>query len=256
MIIQPKEYQEIDFDSPETTLQAVEIMRNKKCLNDVYSEIYHHMMSLNKKFLDDGDKILELGSGGGFLKDLYPDIITSDVKEVENVDHIIDAQNIPFDNNSLNSIFAVHVLHHIPDVTKFFHEADRVLISGGGLVMVEPYWSPLAKYLYKNIHPEPFDEYASVWQLEKSGPMSGSNQALSYLLLKRDKEKFQKLFPQFKLVYHKPFGFIRYIATGGIWLDQKLPNFAFPALKAFEYIISPIMTLVGLHHYFVLKKIK
>lgn len=253
-MIKPKEYEQIDFDSPETTLKAVEIMRTKKCLHDVYAEIYHHMMALNNKYLSGNQKILELGSGGGFLKDLYPQIITSDVKPVNNVDQIIDARELPFDDCVLDAIFGVHVLHHIPDVTAFFKEADRVLPAGGGIVMVEPYWSPLAKYTYKNIHPEPFDELSPDWKLAESGPMSGSNQALSYILLKRDKDKFQKLFPQFELVYHRPFGFIRYIATGGIWLDQKLPDFAFPVLKGFEYIISPLMPLVGLHHYFVLKK--
>ena len=84
--------------------------------------------------------------------------------------------------------------------------------------------------------------------------MSKSNQALSYLLLRRDRAEFQKKFPQFTLVYQKPFGFIRYMATGGLYLKQKIPTFLFPVLKAMEFLLQPLMGLLALHHVFVLKK--
>jgi hypothetical protein len=35
------------------------------------------MMSLRKKHFTSGNQVLELGFGGGFFKDLYPEIITS-----------------------------------------------------------------------------------------------------------------------------------------------------------------------------------
>jgi hypothetical protein len=133
-------------------------------------------------------------------------------------------------------------------------EAERVLVEGGGIVAVEPYWSPVARFVYKNIHVEPYDDRAPTW-LIGGGPMSGSNQALSYLLLKRDREEFEKLFPHLKLVYERPFGFIRYMATGGIWLRPMLPDFAFPILKYVEYALRPVMPLLAIHHIFVWKKV-
>lgn len=254
MNIMPKKYREIDFDSDQSGEEALQIMLSKKCLYDVYKEIYENMMNLKNKFLLSGDKILEIGSGGGFMKNLYPNIITSDVREIKGVDMQVNAMDMPFEDNSLDAILGVHVIHHIPDINAFFKEADRVLKPGGGIVCVEPYWSPIAKFLYKNIHPEPFDESAEKWELDLEGPMSGSNQALSYILLKRDKEKFKRKYPQFSLEYQKPFGFIRYIATGGIWLKPKLPEFMFPILKGFEYILTPIMPFIAIHHIFVLRK--
>lgn len=255
MSIVPKKYSTIDFDSPEASKKALEIMRTKKCLHDIYVEIYQNMVALKQKYLgSDIEKILEIGSGGGFIKDLYPNIITSDVTDVNCVDIVIDAQKLPFKDNELDAVFAVHVIHHIPDICKFLDEAMRTIKPGGGLVIVEPYWGPLARFLYKNIHPEPFDVKAKDWNLESFGPMSGSNQALSYILLKRDKEKFQKRYPNLKLVYHKAFGCLRYIATGGLWLSPKLPQFMFPFLKGIEFICKPIMPIIGIHHIFVLRK--
>ena len=250
----PETYRKLDFDSNETSELAVKIMKEKKCLNDIYKETYRLMMNLRKKYLVDSGKVLEIGSGGGFIKDIFSEVITSDIKPINNVDMVINAEKLPFEDDSLDAIFAVHVIHHIPDIDKFLNEAKRVLKPGGGIVCVEPYWSPLAYVMFRYFHPEPYDMRAENWSFDGSGPMTSSNQALSYLILKRDKKKFQKKFPFFKKVYQKRFGFLRYILTGGIWLPPKLPNFMFGFLKHLEILLAPIMPLVAIHHVFVLKK--
>lgn len=254
-ILRPKKYQEIDFDTVESMQLAVKNIKAKKCLRDIYTETYQMMYELSNRLLKlEGKKALELGSGGGFMKDLYPNITTSDVIESGNVDMVIDAQNLPFKDGELDVIYAMHVIHHIPDVTKFLSEAQRTLHSGGGIVLVEPYWGPFAEFLYKNVHPEPFDKKAKDWFVHSGGNMSGSNQALSYLMLKRDREKFDKMFPNLKVVYDKPFNCMRYIATGGVWLKPKLPSFMFTVLKYLEKFFSPLMYIFGIHHIFVLRK--
>lgn len=248
-------YVNIDFDSIEASEKAQSIMRTKKCLRDIYIEKYNLMMSWRKKYLvNDGD-VLEIGSGGGFIKDLYPEVITSDVKELSNVDMVVNAENLPFENNSIDAILAAHVIHHIPDICKFLDEANRVLKIGGGIICLEPYWSPFAKLLYKKVHPEPFDEDAKEWTLDGNNPMTSSNQAMSYILLKRDRSKFNQLYPQFKLIRLKRMSFIRYMMTGGIWLKPKAPGWAFPILKYIEVLLTPLMPLFAIHHIFILKKV-
>jgi len=254
MNLRPKRYAEIDFDSVESSELARKIMREKKCLRDIYTETYQEMMQVKKKYLDVEGPVLEIGSGGGFIKDIFPEVMTSDIKKLDSVDQVFSAESIPLPDASVAAIFAVHVLHHIPDVTKFLREAERVLKPGGGIVCVEPYWSPVAKFVYTHMHTEPYNDQAPSWRIEGNGPMSGSNQALSYLLLKRDRAQFAKLFPDLKLVYERSSGFIRYMATGGIWLDPMLPEFFFTPLKYLEYVLRPIMPLVAIHHTFAWKK--
>lgn len=252
--VAPKEYREIDFDAVASMEQARINIKEKKCLNDIYCETYDLMVDLGKTYLDlQGKKQLELGSGGGFMGERYPNIITSDIMDTGNVDMVIDAQELPFMEGELEVIYAMHVLHHIPDVVKFLREAERTLCVGGGIVLVEPYWSPFATFVYGNFHPEPFDKTAESWNV-RGGAMSGSNQALSYILLKRDKEKFDKMFPDLKVIYEKPFNCMRYMATGGMWLKPKLPEFMFPVLKCVEKCCAPLMYMFGIHHVFVLKK--
>lgn len=254
MKLRPRKYDEIDFDSIESSELARKILREKKCLRDIYTETYREMMDIKNRYLTSGGIIVEIGSGGGFIKDIFPEITTSDVKTISGVDLVFSADRLPFPDNSVAAIFAVHVLHHIPDITQFLREAQRVLVEGGGIVCVEPYWSPVAKFVYTHIHVEPYNDRASTWLLDGSHPMSSSNQAMSYLLLKRDREQFKKLFPRFQLVYERPFGFMRYIATGGIWLTPKVPQCAFGVLKCIEYVLQPLMPLLAIHHIFAWKK--
>jgi len=252
MKIKVQQYQEIDFDSVEASVMALETMKSKKCLRDIYVETYTEMFALRERLLVKGGKVLELGSGGGFIKDIFPETITSDIKPLPHVDIVINAEVLPFEDHSLDAIMLVHVLHHISDVTKFFDEAQRVLKPGGGIICVEPYWSPLAKWIYKNVHPEPFDEHATDWLVHGNTPTS-SNQAMSYLLLVRDNKKFREMYPGLTLVYQKRFGFLRYMMTGGVWLKPKLPDWGFTVLKYVEKVLTPLMPLVALHHVFVWK---
>lgn len=255
MSFRPKEYAQIDYDSIEASELAQRAIREKKSLNAIYREIYAMIMKARQEFLVSGGKVLEIGSGGDFVKSIYPQVITSDVRQLKNVDMVFSAEKIPFDDGSLDAIIAVFVLHHVPNVEKFLQEAMRCLKPGGGIIFVETYYGPFARFVYKNIHPEPFDEHAPGWTTHGDGPMTGSNQALSYIMLKRDKELFKRRFTDLQLVYQKPFGFLRYMLTGGVWLKQKAPDWIFPFLKVIETALSPIMPIIGIHHIFVLKKV-
>lgn len=249
-----KKYKEMDFDSEESAKIAFSSLHSKKCLRDNYIDLYSEMLKKASQYLQRGGVELELGSGGGFFKELHPSVITSDVNSVNGVDQVIDARRLPFFAESLSVIYATHVLHHIPNISMFFDEVMRCVKPGGGCVFVEPYWSPVGKLFYKRLHPEPYNDHAQGWEFSESGPMSGANQALSYILLKRDRVLFQEKWPGLRLVYDRPFNGLRYIATGGLWLKPFLPGFAFPILKGIEKALWPSMYLFGIHHLFVFRK--
>lgn len=250
-----KKYQNMDFDSDESSKLAYKALHEKKCLYDNYVDTYREMIKAAQTYgTANGGKKLELGSGGGFFKDICEDVITSDVTDVNGVDMVVDAQNLPFEDATIDVIYAVHVLHHIPDVCLFFDEVMRTVKPGGVVVLVEPYWSPVGKLFYKKFHPEPYDDKVKKWSFASTGAWSGANQALSYIVLKRDKEIFEKKYPQLKVVYDKPFNGLRYIATGGLWLRPILPQFCFPILTKLEKIFHPLMHIFGIHHLFVLRR--
>ena len=93
------------------------------------------------------------------------------------VDRVVDARALAFDDNALDGIVMVDVLHHIPDVSLFFQEASRCVKAGGLVVMIEPWHTPWSRWVYQNLHHEPF-EPTSDWTIPASGPLSGANGAL------------------------------------------------------------------------------
>lgn len=246
--------QGLDLGSPEASLAQRTILRTKPSLRRFYVSAYRRMQDAGDRFLSGPDGIaLELGSGGGFMRNVVPDIVTSDIKPIDGVDQVIDGQRLPFDDASIRLVYAMHVIHHIPDVEQFLGELDRVVPVGGGLVAIEPYWSPLARLCYSRLHPEPWEPDATTWTFESTGPLS-SNQALSYLLLERDRAQFDTRWPQFEVLRGEPFGGPSYLLTGGIWRTPVVPDPVLARMEAAEARSHWWRRGLALHHTFVLRK--
>ena len=76
-----------NLDNPSTTEINKSIIQNKKYLKCIYTEWYKLIASEFSK----NQKILELGSGGSFLKNFLPQLITSDILLLDGIDLVIDA---------------------------------------------------------------------------------------------------------------------------------------------------------------------
>ena len=230
-----KEIDKFELDSVNRTISHGKIIQEKKILKLLYQDWYINLMNFAN--YNNNGVFLELGSGGGFIKDFMPNIITSDVFEVPGVDKVIFAENIPFNNESIDSILMIDVFHHIPNVRLFLNEANRVLKPGGTIVMSEPWNSTWGKFIYQNFHHEPFLPEAE-WELKGNGPLSSANGALPWILFKRDRIKFENEYPKFKIekiIYHTPF---RYLLSGGVSFRQIIPSFTFKVLSKIEKMIS------------------
>ena len=68
----------------------------------------------------------------------------------------------------------------------------------------------------RNLHHEPFDPDCPQWELPKGGPMSMANSALPWVVFERDRQRFEILFPEWrieKIQLQAPF---RYLLSGGV----------------------------------------
>jgi len=129
----------------------------------------------------------------------------------------------------------------------------RVVPPGGGLVAVEPYWSPLARLCYSRFHPEPWEPDAPSWTFESTGPLS-SNQALSWILFRRDREAFNARWPQLRVIPVGRFGGPSYLMSGGIWRTPLLPQRLLARLADAEDQSHWWHRGLALHHLFVLRR--
>ena len=122
------------------------------------------------------------------MKEIDGEIITSDIMDLPVVDQVFSAEKLPFEEKSISAIYMINVFHHIPDVRAFLKEAERCLKKGGKIVMIEPGDSPFSRFIYKRFHHEMYDDKRD-WTFPATGPLSGSNQALPYIVFNRDRKK-------------------------------------------------------------------
>jgi SAM-dependent methyltransferase len=226
-----------EIDSPERTLYHKEILLKKKFMYRLYLEWYQFFKTIIDN-LPSGKKV-EIGSGGGFLKDIIPEVITSDIIPLSTNDMTLSALDMPFPDGELSAIVMIDTFHHLPDCEKFLNEAERVLVSGGKILMVEPANSCWGRFIYQNFHHEPFNPNGD-WTFPSSGPLSGANGALPWIIFKRDRELFENRFSNLKIIRMKNHTPLRYLISGGFTLKQLLPDFMYVPVKLFEKLLSPI----------------
>lgn len=228
---------EYPLDSPERTMHHREIILQKKFLRKLYEQWYGEFL-LEIPGLPN-DILIELGSGGGFLKQMEPRMICSDILDLPSNDLTFSALDMPFENNSVGGIFMVDTMHHIPDMEKFLGEVSRVLVKNGKMIMIEPANSWWGRLIYKNFHHEPF-EPKSGWTIPESGPLSGANGALPWIVFERDRLKFQEKFPNLKIEtiqYRNP---LLYLVSGGVSFRQLLPDFMFSVMNKIDHILPKL----------------
>lgn len=240
--------------SPEAGEVQRRILHTKVPIRRVYERMYRRMWEVASGYIPNVRVALELGSGGGFVREIVPEVRTSDVRPLQGLDLVLDAQALPLRDGSVDVLLALWALHHLPRVRSLFTELERVLTPGGVLVAVEPYWSPLARLAYQRFHPEDYDEHAPTWEFASTNPMSG-NQALSYLLLERDREEFAAAFPGLEVIRLEAFDGPSYLLTGGLWKRALLPASWLARLADYEEAHSFWRSSAALHHLFVIRRL-
>lgn len=221
----------LDLDAPETTALRQEIVKSKPFLRSIYQDWYH--LIANSIPRGDGE-VLELGSGGGFLGDILRETITSDVFEVPGVDIAADARELPFASGSLKAIVMTNVFHHISDVSRFLSEAQRTLRPGGRIVMIEPWNTSWSRFIHEKFHDEPMVNDVKEWEFPQTGPLSGANAALAWVVTERDKEQLEYRWPSLRVNQTDPLMPFRYILSGGVSLRSLQPGWLYPLWKSID----------------------
>jgi SAM-dependent methyltransferase len=233
----------LDSDDPATTELRKEIISTNPFLTAIYDEWY----TLLAQALPSGNgRVLELGSGGGYCARFIPDLITSEIFSCSSAQMVLDAQQLPFANGSLRAIVMSNVMHHLPDVRRFLAEACRCLRPEGKILTIEPWMTSWSRFIYKHLHHEPFLPDAADWGFTSTGPLSGANMAMPWIVLERDREKFEAEFPDLLIEKIRPFLPFRYLVSGGVTMRPLMPGFSHKAWRGLEQMLEPEMGSLGL----------
>ncbi|QWG25117.1 class I SAM-dependent methyltransferase [Bradyrhizobium sediminis] len=229
------------------------VWSKKPILRMLYEDYYRRIAS---KCVS--GETIEIGGGIGQLKSFIPAAISSDIQHSPMIDVVADAQNLPFQSNALSNIVMLDVLHHIEFPVLFFREAERVLRPGGRCVMIEPAITFGSTLFYRLIHPEPVRMSAAPFVEGLPNPARDpydSNQAIPTLLATRDRQQFERMFPNLEFVEVSWFSLWVYPLSGGFKPWSLMPEFLGRRVLMLEKSIeSALGRFVGFRNMIVLQK--
>jgi SAM-dependent methyltransferase len=89
--------------------------------------------------------LLEVGGGTSMLRDLIEEeapgihYVSSDIAPTNVTAVVLDGTDLPMRKASIDVVLALEVLEHVPDPRKMLLEFDRVLKSGGVVILTVPF---------------------------------------------------------------------------------------------------------------------
>jgi SAM-dependent methyltransferase len=227
----------LDLESAEATRVHAQLIREKPFLRRLYGQYYAAYDAAISRATP-GGLIIEVGSGGGFYPAIRRDVISLDMRPGADVDVVASALAMPFPAASVSAVLLLNVLHHLPDPRAFFGECTRMLKPGGRVCLIEPYVSVASRRLVKPLHHEPWDETAG-WALPESGPMTGANMAMPWIIFFRDRARYDAECADLPIDRIRLHTIGAYLLSGGVSMRSLLPGWLFDPIWAAERLLTP-----------------
>ena len=144
--------------------------------DSVFGPVFHPGRKQAVRLANDrpGQRILEVGVGTGLSLpyfrldsrvtgvDISAEMLEKarrrvERKQLRNVDglHVMDAENLEFEDNSFDSVLALYVASVVPNPAKFVAEMKRVCVPGGTIVIVNHFMSdnPAMRWVERRLAP-------------------------------------------------------------------------------------------------------
>jgi len=233
----------MDTRVQEVLLKHRRVWEHKPILRRIYrEEFFARLLSFRK-----GEGVcVEVGGGPGFFKQFMPGVFSTDLVWCPWLDAAADALKLPFRVSSVANIFGLDMLHHLSDPMAFLQEAERVLVPGGRLILVEPWITPFSYFIYRYLHQEDCDLWVELWDAKKAPsapekkPLDG-NQAIPYLLFgPGNRSKTLARLPRLQPAAIEPFCLFAYLLSFGFKPMNLLPEFLYSRVAQFERVTLPL----------------
>ncbi|MEI7903493.1 MAG: class I SAM-dependent methyltransferase [bacterium] len=217
--------------------------------------VYERWARRIRPFVPDG-VMLEVGSGSGLTRDLFPRAILSDILHALWLDAAADCLRLPFRTGSLGCVLVFDTLHHTADPHVFLREAARVLRPGGRIILVEPFITPVSFAGYKLLHhedvcfasyqkPVPGGDKTDAWQ---------GNLAMANIVFRRQAREWPQRQPSLRIVHQSLMSFFDFQLAAGFKPHAYLPMCLFRRAVRLDDWLGFAMPFAAFRIFIVLEK--
>src|SRR5262249_7131808 len=112
----------------------------------------------------------------------------------------------------------------------------------------------LWRRLYTLFSAEPYDAAAKEWGFPPAGRITGANVPQAWIVLERDRRRFEAEFPELRLLSLRRHTAFLYLLSGGIWFRGLAPSWSFPVFLGGERLLAPLMPLLASQTTYVLER--
>ena len=216
------------------------IYQNKVLIKIIYNNYYKNIKK--NIYIADKKKILELGSGGGNIKKVIKECITSDQFKNKNIDRIENIYKINFKKKSISNIILIDVFHHLEFPSLALQEIHRVLIKNGRVIMVEPAMGFIPRIVYKIFHYEPNGYNLKIkWNnIPKKKPSSNQYFTAQSMPWRAFFLRELNLKSKYKIKLIKPFSDFAFLLSGGYSYKAFYPKFLYSFIKLIDKMLTSI----------------
>ena len=220
------------------------------------------------KFIKNKKKIIELGSGNGLIKELLKNknIILTDIVKYPWIEKKVDMAKLNLGKKYVNKVdvfITNHSLHHCCNPMKTLKRMSIYLKKNGLILLNEPELSFLHKFFQIVLDDEPWSLKENIFNSKKNIFNSNNpweaNTAIAKLLF-NDENKFNRYFPEYKIIRNDLSEFFIFFNSGGVYNEvMYIPLNKF-FLKLLSYLDSILIflfpSIFALNRTVILKKIK
>jgi SAM-dependent methyltransferase len=238
-------------DPIEMTYIQRETLKEKPQFLEWYQMVYRYIAEHRSS----GERNIEIGSGSSFLSEFIPGLIKSNILHIRFNDLTFDAYRMPFRDRSIDNIILIDVFHHFDQPIEFFKEANRVLKSGGRILISDPYISFFSYLIWKYIHPENCDMKRLGYDAPGNhNPLLYANSASLTLLFERDAKHFGQRFPALKVATKDYHTVMHYWLAGGYNFPSFIPLKAVKIVMRLEKALAPLSRWLASFIFVVIEK--